>query len=123
MLNQDVPFDYHVWLADEGPTDDILAWCYEQGVNISCRKGRSPWLKGLIVSSTMAQSSAQLETCVCARRCVCISSTSLAAPDEVQGRQLVLLLREYRLTRFLSSRACRWRKLARSKRLEGGFVT
>lgn len=30
---------YHVWLADEDPSDETRAWCAEQGVRISCRKG------------------------------------------------------------------------------------
>lgn len=39
MLSQRLPYDYHVWLADEQPTDEVLRWCYDNGVNVSSRCG------------------------------------------------------------------------------------
>lgn len=42
LLSQDLPYDYHVWLADEQPTEEVLSWCYENGVNVSSRYGRVP---------------------------------------------------------------------------------
>ncbi|RNF35869.1 N-acetylglucosaminyltransferase [Paracoccus methylarcula] len=38
MLAQDVPHD--TWLADEDPSLDTLAWCRENGVFVSTRRGR-----------------------------------------------------------------------------------
>lgn len=44
MLSQKMPYDYHVWLADERPTTEVLEWCYENGVNVSSRYGMfSSW--------------------------------------------------------------------------------
>ncbi|MFF7183527.1 glycosyltransferase family 2 protein [Streptomyces sp. NPDC008121] len=40
MLDQDFPYAYHVWLCDEDPTDEIFEWCWEHGINVSCRRGR-----------------------------------------------------------------------------------
>lgn len=39
MLSQNFPNDYHVWLCDEDPTDEVRAWCDAMGVKISSRKG------------------------------------------------------------------------------------
>ena len=39
MLNQDFPYRYDVCLADEGPTDEILRWCWANGVIVSTRDG------------------------------------------------------------------------------------
>lgn len=39
MLAQDSAAPYDVWLADEDPVPSTLAWCAEQGVRVSCRKG------------------------------------------------------------------------------------
>lgn len=38
MLNQ-VGVDFHVWLADEDPSEETRRWCAEHGVLISTRKG------------------------------------------------------------------------------------
>ena len=37
MLAQDFPHD--TWLADEDPAPETLAWCQENGVRVSTRKG------------------------------------------------------------------------------------
>ena len=37
MLNQKYPHD--TWLADENPTDEVIAWCKQKRVFISTRKG------------------------------------------------------------------------------------
>lgn len=37
MLSQDYPLPYHVWLADESPTEEILRWCARNGVTVSTR--------------------------------------------------------------------------------------
>lgn len=37
MLSQQFPHDN--WLADEDPTEEAIAWCKTNGVEISCRKG------------------------------------------------------------------------------------
>jgi cellulose synthase (UDP-forming) len=37
MLNQDFPYPYDVWIADENPTAKMQAWCKANGVNISTR--------------------------------------------------------------------------------------
>jgi cellulose synthase (UDP-forming) len=37
MLAQNYPHD--TWLADEDPSDETIAWCAENNVRISCRKG------------------------------------------------------------------------------------
>jgi cellulose synthase (UDP-forming) len=37
MLAQDYPHD--TWLADEAPTDEVVRWCAEHGVQISTRQG------------------------------------------------------------------------------------
>lgn len=38
MLNQ-IDYDFDVWLADEDPTTETIAWCKAHGVKISTRKG------------------------------------------------------------------------------------
>lgn len=48
MLAQDFPHPYDVWLCDEDPTDEIIAWCRTHRVRMSCRRGvplyhRSDW--------------------------------------------------------------------------------
>ena len=35
----DERFYYDVWLADEDPDEETLAWCWRHGVKVSCRKG------------------------------------------------------------------------------------
>ncbi|MGY6644193.1 MAG: glycosyltransferase [Salinarimonas sp.] len=35
----DARFEYDVWLADEDPDAETLAWCAQHGVQVSCRKG------------------------------------------------------------------------------------
>lgn len=40
MLTQDYPAPYDVWLADEDPTPETIAWCEKNGVQISTRRGR-----------------------------------------------------------------------------------
>ncbi|WP_313614457.1 glycosyltransferase family 2 protein [Agrobacterium sp.] len=39
MLEQKIPIDYDVWLADEDPSAETRRWCGEHGVLISTRKG------------------------------------------------------------------------------------
>lgn len=40
MIAQDIDgYPYHVWLADEDPSDTTIDWCLDQGVLISSRKG------------------------------------------------------------------------------------
>lgn len=39
MLNQDMPYPYDVWLADERPSGKTLHWCRGHGVHVSTRKG------------------------------------------------------------------------------------
>ncbi|MFP3989793.1 glycosyltransferase [Streptomyces sp. E11-3] len=39
MLDQDFPHPYHVWLCDEDPSAQTLAWCADHGVRVSCRRG------------------------------------------------------------------------------------
>ena len=40
MIAQEIDgYPYDVWLADENPSDDTIAWCLNQGVRISSRKG------------------------------------------------------------------------------------
>lgn len=40
MLNQEIDgYPYDVWLADEDPSDETKAWCMDNGVKISSRKG------------------------------------------------------------------------------------
>lgn len=41
MLAQDVPHD--TWLADEDPSPKTLAWCRENGVFVSTRRGRADY--------------------------------------------------------------------------------
>lgn len=38
MLTQDYPGHYDVWLADEDPGDETVAWCADRGVSISTRR-------------------------------------------------------------------------------------
>lgn len=40
MLAQDYPARYDVWLADEDPTPETIAWCGQNGVKVSTRRGR-----------------------------------------------------------------------------------
>lgn len=40
MLTQTYPKRYDVWLADEDPTPETIAWCTGNGVKISTRRGR-----------------------------------------------------------------------------------
>ncbi len=37
MLNQDFPYPYDIWIADENPTLEMQLWCKKNGVNISTR--------------------------------------------------------------------------------------
>jgi cellulose synthase (UDP-forming) len=39
MKNQNYPYKYDVWVADEDPHKDTIAWCMSNGVRISSRKG------------------------------------------------------------------------------------
>ena len=39
MLSQKFPIPYDVWLADEAPTPEILAWSEQNGVSVSTRQG------------------------------------------------------------------------------------
>jgi cellulose synthase (UDP-forming) len=39
MLSQEFPRAYDVWLADEDPAEETIAWCTDRGVGISSRKG------------------------------------------------------------------------------------
>ncbi len=39
MLCQDFPYAYDVWLCDEDPTDETLAWCHRNRVRVSTRRG------------------------------------------------------------------------------------
>jgi cellulose synthase (UDP-forming) len=39
MLAQDFPLPYDVWLADESPSPDTLAWCMDHDVRVSTREG------------------------------------------------------------------------------------
>jgi cellulose synthase (UDP-forming) len=41
MLGQAYPHD--TWLADEDPSDEMIAWCEQHGVMISTRKGRADY--------------------------------------------------------------------------------
>lgn len=38
MKNQDFPYPYDVWLCDENPTESMLKWSQENGINVSTRK-------------------------------------------------------------------------------------
>jgi cellulose synthase (UDP-forming) len=38
MLRQDFPYSYDVWLCDESPSDETLAWCSSRGVRVSTRR-------------------------------------------------------------------------------------
>ncbi len=38
MLAQDIPLRYDVWLCDEQPEPEAVAWCQERGVRISTRR-------------------------------------------------------------------------------------
>lgn len=40
MLHQDYPAPYDVWLADEDPSPETIAWCKERGIYISTRRGQ-----------------------------------------------------------------------------------
>jgi cellulose synthase (UDP-forming) len=39
MLDQRFPHSYDVWLCDEDPTPEVMAWCAERGVRVSTRRG------------------------------------------------------------------------------------
>ncbi|MCW2543726.1 MAG: hypothetical protein JWM40_1278 [Frankiales bacterium] len=39
MLDQDLPYRYDVWLADERPSGKTLRWCKGHGVQVSSRQG------------------------------------------------------------------------------------
>lgn len=39
MLAQDFPLPFDVWLADERPSPETLAWCLDHGVRVSTREG------------------------------------------------------------------------------------
>lgn len=39
MLDQDMPYAYDVWLADERPSGKTLRWCKGHGVHVSTRQG------------------------------------------------------------------------------------
>jgi cellulose synthase/poly-beta-1,6-N-acetylglucosamine synthase-like glycosyltransferase len=39
MLAQDFPYSYHVWLCDEDPSEEIVRWCEQNAVRVSCRRG------------------------------------------------------------------------------------
>jgi cellulose synthase (UDP-forming) len=39
MLAQDFPHPYDVWLCDEDPVEETLAWCEERGVRVVSRRG------------------------------------------------------------------------------------
>jgi cellulose synthase/poly-beta-1,6-N-acetylglucosamine synthase-like glycosyltransferase len=39
MLDQDFPYAYDVWIADERPTPDSLQWCADHNVKVSTRFG------------------------------------------------------------------------------------
>lgn len=39
MLDQDLPYPYDVWLADERPSGKTLRWCRGHGVHVSSRQG------------------------------------------------------------------------------------
>jgi cellulose synthase (UDP-forming) len=43
MLSQDYPAPYDVWLADEDPAPETLAWCKARGVKVSTRRGRADY--------------------------------------------------------------------------------
>lgn len=43
MLAQDFPYAYDVWLCDEDPSEEVLRWCAENGVRVSCRRGRADY--------------------------------------------------------------------------------
>lgn len=42
MLDQRIDHPYDVWLADEDPTPDAIAWCAEQGVGLCTRRDAGP---------------------------------------------------------------------------------
>ncbi|MGW7077925.1 glycosyltransferase family 2 protein [Streptomyces sp. NPDC054866] len=46
MLAQDYPHRYDVWLCDEDPTEEIIAWCRAHRVRMSCRRGVLPYHRG-----------------------------------------------------------------------------
>ena len=39
MLSQDFPLPYDVWLCDERPSADVIAWCRDHGVMLASRSG------------------------------------------------------------------------------------
>lgn len=43
MLAQTFPYAYDVWLCDEDPTEEIEHWCRRHGVQVSCRRGVTPY--------------------------------------------------------------------------------
>jgi cellulose synthase (UDP-forming) len=42
MLDQDMDRPYDVWLADEDPDPDTIAWCQERGVGVCTRRDAGP---------------------------------------------------------------------------------
>ncbi|SHN48253.1 Glycosyl transferase family 21, partial [Cryptosporangium aurantiacum] len=40
MLDQDFPYSYDVWICDEDPSEETLAWCRAHGVRVSTRRGQ-----------------------------------------------------------------------------------
>ncbi|MFF1720890.1 glycosyltransferase [Streptomyces sviceus] len=43
MLRQEFPHRYDVWLCDEDPSQEILAWCEANAVRVSCRRGAASY--------------------------------------------------------------------------------
>ncbi|EDY59795.1 glycosyltransferase [Streptomyces sviceus] len=43
MLRQEFPHRYDVWLCDEDPSREILAWCEANAVRVSCRRGAASY--------------------------------------------------------------------------------
>ena len=43
MLTQNYPGAYDVWLADEDPSSETIAWCEKNGVRISTRRGQADY--------------------------------------------------------------------------------
>jgi cellulose synthase (UDP-forming) len=43
MLDQNYPYKYDVWLADEDPSLETMGWCMSNGVRVSSRKGKQDY--------------------------------------------------------------------------------
>ncbi len=43
MLRQRMPYAYDVWLADERPDEETLAWCDANGVRVASREGQADY--------------------------------------------------------------------------------